>query len=173
MGYDDNPLTKTYLSVDLDSVAGKFTSTTRQISSGVNAAEVAQDLASVALASPDGKTTNNYGPTQPATARLDDTWFRDSGERIEIWVFQVTDTGAPGRVAVATDLNHAQVTAQLGRRPRRRRVRQDGCRRSNQRYRSGERTDGIGGDRDRSGKLGSAGCGGEGRRGRTSRHRRL
>lgn len=113
VGYGYDPLTRTYVSVELGSVAGKFTSITRQITSAVNAAEVAQDLAGVALASADGKTTNHYGPIHPATARLGDTWFRDNGENVEIWVYQITDTGEPGWVALATDLNHAQVTAEL------------------------------------------------------------
>ena len=67
----------------------------------------------MALASADGKTTNHYGPTQPKAARLGDTWFKQNGETIEIWVYTTTDTGAPGWVAVATDLNHAQVSADL------------------------------------------------------------
>lgn len=74
---------------------------------------MAADLAGVALASADGKSTNHYGPKQPAAARLGDTWFRDNGESIEIWIYQLTDTGEPGWVALATDLNHAQVSAEL------------------------------------------------------------
>lgn len=113
VGYGYDPLTRTYVSVELGSVAEKFTSITRQITSAVNAAEVAQDLTGVALASADGKTTNHYGPIHPATARLGDTWFRNNGENIEIWVYQITDTGEPCWMATATDLNHAQVTTEL------------------------------------------------------------
>lgn len=113
VAYTYDPLAKSYVSVELGSVAAKFTSVTRTISSAVQAAEAASDLAGVALASADGKTTNHYGPTQPAAARLGDTWFKDSGETTEIWIYQVTDTGQPGWVALATDLNHAQVSAEL------------------------------------------------------------
>lgn len=113
VGYEYDPLRQTYISVELGSVAGKFTSITRQITTAQTAAQMAADLAGVALASADGKSTNHYGPTQPAAARLGDTWFRDNGESIEIWIYQVTDTGEPGWVAVATDLNHAQVSAEL------------------------------------------------------------
>ncbi len=113
VGYEYDPLRQTYISVELGSVAGKFTSITRQITTAQTAAQIAADLAGVALASADGKSTNHYGPKQPAAARLGDTWFKDNGESIEIWIYQVTDTGKPGWVALATDLNHAQVSAEL------------------------------------------------------------
>ena len=113
VGYEYDPLRQAYVSVELGSVAGKFTSITRQITTAQTAAEMAADLAGVALASADGKSTNHYGPKQPAAARLGDTWFRDNGESIEIWIYQLTDTGEPGWVALATDLNHAQVSAEL------------------------------------------------------------
>lgn len=113
VGYEYDPLRQAYISVELGSVAGKFTSITRTITTAQTAAEMAADLAGVALASADGKTTNHYGPKQPAAACLGDTWFKDNGETIEIWIYQVTDTGEPGWVALATDLNHAQVSAEL------------------------------------------------------------
>ncbi|MGV4417043.1 phage tail spike protein [Trueperella pyogenes] len=113
VGYEYDPLRQTYISVELGSVAGKFTSITRTITTAQTAAQMAADLAGVALASADGKSTNHYGPTQPAAARLGDTWFKDNGESIEIWIYQVTDTGKPGWVTLATDLNHAQVSAEL------------------------------------------------------------
>lgn len=113
VGYEYDPLQQAYVSVELGSVAGKFTQITRQITTAQTAAQMAADLAGVALASADGKSTNHYGPKQPAAARLGDTWFRDNGESIEIWIYQLTDTGEPGWVALATDLNHAQVSAEL------------------------------------------------------------
>ncbi|CAB1016217.1 peptidase [Corynebacterium diphtheriae] len=113
VGYEYDPLQQAYVSVELGSVAGKFTSITRQITTAQTAAHAAADLAGVALASADGKSTNHYGPKQPSAARLGDTWFKDNGESIEIWIYQLTDTGEPGWVALATDLNHAQVSAEL------------------------------------------------------------
>lgn len=113
VAYEYDPLQQAYLSVELGSTAAKFTSVTRQINTAITTAGAAADLAGVALASADGKATNHYGPNQPATARLGDTWFRDNGESTEIWVFQITDTGEPGWVALATDLNHAHIAAEL------------------------------------------------------------
>jgi phage minor structural protein len=113
VGYDYDPLRQAYLSVELGSVAGKFTTVTRQVKTAVNTARQAEDVAGFALASADGKNTNHYGTTQPANARLGDTWFRQNGEQVEIWIYQLTDTGTPGWIALATDLNHAQVQAEL------------------------------------------------------------
>ena len=113
VGYDYNPLRQAYISVELGSVARKFTTVTRQVKTAITTAQQAEDVAGFALASADGKNTNNYGTTQPTSARLGDTWFRQNGESIEIWIYRLTDTGQPGWVALATDLNHAQVQAEL------------------------------------------------------------
>lgn len=115
VGYEYDPLRQAYLSVELGSAAAKFTTITRSINSAVSVAETARDMAGIALASADGKTTNHYGDTQPTAARMGDTWFKPNGETTEIWVYQETDTGQPGWVAVATDLNHALVSAELDR----------------------------------------------------------
>ncbi|WP_288335643.1 phage tail spike protein [uncultured Varibaculum sp.] len=113
VAYEYNPLTLKYISVELGSTARKFTSVTRQVKTAVNTAVAASDAAGFALASADGKNTNHYGSIQPAKAKLGDTWFRQNGEQVEIWIYRLTDTGQPGWVALATDLNHAQISAEL------------------------------------------------------------
>lgn len=113
VSYDFDPLAGEYISIELGSVAGKFTDITHTISTARSEAAQASQLAGVALASADGKNTNHYGASQPAHARLGDIWFKENGEQIEIWIYRVTDTGQPGWVALATDLNHAKVSAEL------------------------------------------------------------
>ncbi|MGJ9482079.1 phage tail spike protein [Actinotignum sp. GS-2025e] len=113
IAYEFNPLTGQYLSVQLGSAAPKFSDITRQIHATRQAADMAGEVAGFALASADGKTTNHYGSTQPASARLGDTWFRDNGEKTEIWIYATTDAGKPGWVAVATDLNQALLKSEL------------------------------------------------------------
>lgn len=113
VAYEYNPLTGQYISVELGTVARKFTSVTRQVKTAINTAVAASDTAGFALASADGKNTNHYGSAQPAKAQLGDTWFRANGETIEIWIYRLTDTGQPDWVALATDLNHAQISAEL------------------------------------------------------------
>ena len=113
VAYDYNPLAGEYISIELGSVAGKFTDITHTITAARAEASQAQQVASIALASADGKNTNHYGTTQPVSARLGDVWFKDNGEQIGIWIYRVTDTGKPGWVSLATDLNHALVSAEL------------------------------------------------------------
>ena len=113
VAYEYNPLALQYISVELGSTARKFTSVTRQVKTAINTAVAASDTAGFALASADGKNTNHYGTTQPEKAQLGDTWFKSNGETTEIWIYRLTDTGQPGWVALATDLNHAQISAEL------------------------------------------------------------
>lgn len=113
VAYDYDPLVGEYISVELGSTAAKFTDITHTINTARAEAAQAGVLAGVALTSADGKNTNHYGATQPAQAQLGDIWFKDNGEQTEIWIYKNTDTGQPGWVALATDLNHAQVSAKL------------------------------------------------------------
>lgn len=113
VAYDYNPLAGEYISIELGSVAGKFTDITHTITAARAEASQAQQAASIALASADGKNTNHYGTNQPVSARLGDVWFKDNGEQVGIWIYRVTDTGQPGWISLATDLNHALVSAEL------------------------------------------------------------
>lgn len=113
VAYDYNPLAGEYISIELGSVAGKFTDITHAINTARTEAAEASQVAGVALASADGKNTNHYGTTQPVSARLGDVWFKDNGEQVGIWIYKLTDTGQPGWVSLATDLNAAQLAANL------------------------------------------------------------
>lgn len=113
IAYDYDPLAGEYINIELGSTASKFTDITHTITAARNEASQAQQAASIALASADGKNTNHYGTNQPVSARLGDVWFKENGEATEIWIYRVTDTGQPGWVALATDLNHALVSAKL------------------------------------------------------------
>ena len=113
LAYDYNPLGQEYISIELGSTASKFTDITHTITAARSEASQAQQVASIALASADGKNTNHYGTTQPVSARLGDVWFKENGEQVGIWIYKLTDTGQPGWVSLATDLNHALVSAEL------------------------------------------------------------
>ena len=115
VSYEFDPLAGEYISIELGSTAGKFTDITHTISTARTEAAQAGVLAGAALTSADGKNTNHYGITQPTTVRLGDVWFKENGEQTEIWIYKSTDTGQPGWVALATDLNHAQVSAELSK----------------------------------------------------------
>lgn len=113
VAYDFDPLAGEYISIELGSAAGKFTDITRTITAARSEAIQAQQVASIALASADGKNTNHYGTTQPVSARLGDVWFKENGEQVGIWIYKATDTGQPRWVSLATDLNAAQLAANL------------------------------------------------------------
>lgn len=113
VAYDYNPLAGEYISIELGSVAGKFTDITHAINTARTEAAEASQVAGVALASADGKNTNHYGTTQPVSARLGDVWFKDNGEQVGIWIYKATDTGQPTWVSLATDLNGAELAANL------------------------------------------------------------
>lgn len=113
VAYDFDPLAGEYISIELGSTASKFTDITHTITAARSEAIQAQQAASIALASADGKNTNHYGTTQPVSARLGDVWFKENGEQVGIWIYKLTDTGQPGWVSLATDLNGAQLAANL------------------------------------------------------------
>ena len=113
LAYDYNPLDQEYISIELGSTAPKFTDITHTITTARSEAIQAQQAASIALASADGKNTNHYGTTQPVSARLGDVWFKDNGEQVGIWIYKATDTGQPRWVSLATDLNGAELAANL------------------------------------------------------------
>lgn len=115
VSYEFDPLAGEYISIELGSVAAKFTDITHTINTARVEAVQAGVLAGVALASADGKNTNHYGATQPAQAQLGDIWFKEDGGQTEIWIYKSTDTAQPGWVGLATDLNHAQVSAELSK----------------------------------------------------------
>ncbi|NMW84027.1 peptidase [Mobiluncus curtisii] len=113
VAYDFDPLAGEYISIELGSTAPKFTDITHTVTAARSEAIQAQQAASIALASADGKNTNHYGTTQPVSARLGDVWFKDNGEQVGIWIYKLTDTGQPGWVSLATDLNGAELAANL------------------------------------------------------------
>lgn len=113
VAYDFDPLGQEYISIELGSTASKFTDITHTITAARAEASQAQQAASIALASANGKNTNHYGASAPVSAQLGDVWFKDNGEQVGIWIYRVTDTGQPGWVSLATDLNHALVSAEL------------------------------------------------------------
>lgn len=115
-GYTFNPLTGTYESLTLATnpsvVAARML--TGQIKAlTAQAAARAEDTA-IALISANGSNTVYYQATEPAGARLGDTWFQDVGDgTVAIWVYQTTSQGTPGWVQVAGDITAAAISAEL------------------------------------------------------------
>ena len=115
-GYTFNPLTGTYESLTLatnPSVVAARTLTGQIKALTAQAAARAEDTA-IALISANGSNTVYYQTTEPAGARLGDTWFQDVGDgTVAIWVYQTTSQGTPGWVQVAGDITAAAISAEL------------------------------------------------------------
>ena len=111
-GYKYDPLARAYISVTLGNYAPKFTDIAKDIKrveTGVNQA-VAD--ANFALQSANGKNTNFYGPATPANPRPGDLWFKENGDKLELWVYETRD-GVTQWYPLLTDLTQEEMKAEL------------------------------------------------------------
>lgn len=117
VGYTYNPATRQYIALKLGTVTPSFTSTTRTLTRSMDAvkadAQTAVETALAAQVSANGKNTIHYGPTQPATAQLGDTWFKENGDQTEIWVYKIGSNGEATWVSIASNLNTSLMQAEL------------------------------------------------------------
>lgn len=117
VGYTYNPATSQYIALKLGTVTPSFTSTTRTLTRSMDAvkadAQTAVETALAAQVSADGKNTIHYGPTQPATAQIGDTWFKENGDQTEIWVYKIGSNGEATWVSIASNLNTSLMQAEL------------------------------------------------------------
>lgn len=117
VGYTYNPATRQYIALKLGTVTPSFTSTTRTLTRSMDAvkadAQTAVETALAAQVSANGKNTIHYGPTQPATAQIGDTWFKENGDQTEIWVYKIGSNGEATWVSIASNLNTSLMQAEL------------------------------------------------------------
>lgn len=108
ISYTFNPLTGSYLSIQLGNAAPAFTSVAATARAMSTAVAEANEVAAIALASADGKNTNYYSSTAPVAPHLGDTWFKDEGEAgTSIWTYTITDNGEPGWIPLISPINEA------------------------------------------------------------------
>ncbi|WP_406711876.1 phage tail spike protein [Trueperella pyogenes] len=117
VGYTYNPATRQYIALKLGTVTPSFTSTTRTLTRSMDAvkadAQTAVETALAAQVSANGKNTIHYGPSQPATAQLGDTWFKENGDQTEIWVYKIGSNGEATWVSITSNLNTSLMQAEL------------------------------------------------------------
>lgn len=114
IAYTFNPLTNSYISIQLGNATPSFTSVAATMRGMSTAVAEANEVAALALASADGKNTNYYSPSAPANPHLGDTWFKDEGEAgTSIWTYTITDNGEPGWKPLMTPVNLALWQAEL------------------------------------------------------------
>ncbi len=91
VSYKYDPLLKAYISVTLGNITPKFTDVAKDINRVDNKAEQAKDDANYALSSANGKNTNFYGDATPANPKLGDVWYKENGNKLEMWVYETRD----------------------------------------------------------------------------------
>lgn len=108
MSYQYNPMTKSYISITLGNVLPKFTDIGKDIQKVESKVTQAQEEANVALTAANGKNTNFYGPDTPTNPKLGDVWYKENGDKLEMWVYEIRG-GVTQWFPLMTDLTQEEV----------------------------------------------------------------
>ncbi|EJY9748198.1 phage tail protein [Listeria monocytogenes] len=106
--YKYDPLLKAFISITLGNVMPKFTDVAKDIKKVDTKVEQAKDDANYALTAANGKNTNFYRPDTPANPKLGDVWYKENGDKLEMWVYETRD-GVTQWYALANDLTAEEV----------------------------------------------------------------
>lgn len=106
--YRYDPILKAFISITLGNVMPKFTDVAKDIKKVDTKVEQAKDDANYALTAANGKNTNFYGPDTPANPKLGDVWYKENGDKLEMWVYESRD-GVTQWYALANDLTAVEV----------------------------------------------------------------
>lgn len=106
--YKYDPLLKAFISITLGSVMPKFTDVAKDIKKVDTKVEQVKDDANYALTAANGKNTNFYGPDTPANPKQDDVWYKENGDKLEMWVYETRD-GVTQWYALSNDLTAEEV----------------------------------------------------------------
>jgi phage minor structural protein len=112
VSYKYNPFTESYIAIILGIFSPKFTDISKTIQRIETDVGQANDNANFALQSANGKNTNFYGSADPENPRFGDLWFKENGEKIEIWIFE-TREGELQWFPLSTDLTQEQMRIEL------------------------------------------------------------
>ncbi|OJG10065.1 phage minor structural protein [Enterococcus asini] len=106
--YKYDPLLKAFISITLGNIMPKFTDVAKDIKKVDTKVEQAKDDANYALTAANGKNTNFYGPDTPVNPKLGDVWYKENGDKLEMWVYEIRD-GVTQWYALANDLTAEEV----------------------------------------------------------------
>ncbi|MCL2071935.1 MAG: phage tail protein [Oscillospiraceae bacterium] len=112
VGYRYNPLTGAYITITLGNFTPKFTDISRSLKRIETDVNQAQDSANLALKSANGKNTNYYGDVTPEIPRIGDLWFKENGEKTEIWIYETRDEITQW-FPLSTDLTQEEMRLEL------------------------------------------------------------
>jgi phage minor structural protein len=113
VSYKYDPLTESYISVTLGNYSPKFTDVAKELRRVDTVVRQAFDEANFALASANGKNVNYYGSVTPANPRKGDVWYRENGDKLEIWIYESRD-GITQWYPLSTDLTQEELRQELG-----------------------------------------------------------
>jgi phage minor structural protein len=91
MSYTYNPLLQAYISVSLGNIMPKFTDIAKDIKRVDTQVKQAVDDANYALTSANGKNTNYFGTVTPNHPRIGDIWYKENGDKIELWIYETRE----------------------------------------------------------------------------------
>jgi len=91
ISYRYDPFLQAYISITLGNYEPKFTDVAKDIKRVETGLKAVQEEANYALQSANGKNTNFYGSATPANPRIGDLWFRENGDKTELWVYEIRD----------------------------------------------------------------------------------
>ena len=112
VSYKYNPFTQSYISITLGNFSPRFTDISKTIQRIETDISQANDNANFALRSANGKNTNFYGDEEPDNAREGDLWFKENGEKLELWVFEKRD-GVTQWFPLINDLTQEEIRLEL------------------------------------------------------------
>ncbi|GHU48755.1 hypothetical protein FACS1894127_0090 [Clostridia bacterium] len=112
VSYKYDPLNKSYISITLGNDSPKFTDVAKELRRVDSTVKQAFDEANYALRASNGKNTNYYGTVTPANPRKGDVWYKENGDKIEIWIYE-TREGVTQWYALSTDLTQEALRLEL------------------------------------------------------------
>jgi hypothetical protein len=112
VSYKYNPFTESYISITLGNFEPKFTDISKTIQRIETDISQANDNANFALRSANGKNTNFYGDEEPSEPREGDLWFKENGEKLELWIFEERD-GVTQWFPLINDLTQEEIRLEL------------------------------------------------------------
>ena len=114
ISYTYDPLVKAYIAVNLGNAEPKFTSTASEIRSvAVSAVQQAAENGLIVLPSAgNDRAVNYYGSVEPPTPRVGDLWFKENGDKLELWIYETRD-GVTQWYALLSDLMFEEMRQEL------------------------------------------------------------
>jgi phage minor structural protein len=114
VSYRYDPLTRSYISIELGTSSPKFTNAISEMkSAAVSAVISAVESGSVVLPQAgNDRASTYYGANEPSNPREADLWYKDNGDKLELWIYE-TREGATQWWPLISDLTNEELKQSL------------------------------------------------------------